>query len=402
MGLEQYRDDFPVLKSERYGDGLVYFDNACMTLRPKQVVDKITEYYNEYPGCGGRSLHKVAGFVTDEYEGARETIRDFVNCEDINGVIFTKNTSEAINLVSKSFRFNRGDKVLGTDHEHNSNLVPWVYLNQIGTIDYQVVPSKENNSFDIEKFKEMVPRTRLVSMVHVSNLDGTTIPAKDIIEIAHDAGAIVLMDCAQSIPHMPVDMKEWDIDLIAFSGHKACGPTGTGVLAGKMDVIKDLDPFLIGGDTVQETTYEKVQFLESPKKFEAGLQNYSGFIGLGEALKYIKSVGLDNIHQHEIDINRYATDLLKDKIKIFGHPDPVHRGGILSFQIDGLNSHDIAMMLDELANIAIRSGRHCVHSWFNSRGESSTARASFYLYNTKDEVKLMAETLEIVIEDFLQ
>lgn len=401
MDLKRYRDDFPALRSERYGDGLVYFDNACMTMRPKQVIEKITEYYTEYPGCGGRSLHKVAGFVTDEYEGAREIIKEFINAEDVNGVIFTKNTSEAINLVSRSFKFDKGDKVLSTDHEHNSNLVPWVYLHQKGKIDYHVVRSFTDNTFDIEAFKEMIPKTRMVSMVHVSNLDGSMIPAKDIIEISHDAGAVVMLDCAQSIPHMPVDMRAWDLDLLVFSGHKACGPTGTGVLAGKMDVINELEPFIIGGDTVMETTYEKVEFLGSPKKFEAGLQNYAGFIGLGAALKYLSSVGLEVIHSHEIELNRYATELLKDKARIFGSEYPEKRGGILPFQIEGLNSHDISMMLDELANIAIRSGRHCVHSWFNSRGETSTARASFYLYNTKEEIKLMSDTLDIIIEDFL-
>lgn len=401
MDTKALRKDFPVLSSKRYGEGLIYFDNACMTLRPKAVIDKIMEYYNEYPGCGGRSLHKVAGFVTDGYEGAREKIFNFIQAEDVNGVIFTKNTTEAINLVSKSFPFNKGDKVLGTDHEHNSNLVPWVYLHQKRIISYKPVPSSDENEFDLEKFKEMIPGTRLVSMVHVSNLDGTKIPEKEIIEISHDAGAIVLMDCAQSVPHMSVEMKNWDLDLLVFSGHKACGPTGTGVLAGKMEIIDKLEPFLIGGDTVIETTYDKVEFLPPPKKFEAGLQNYSGFIGLGAAMDFLEHIGLDEIHDHELLLNRYATDLLKDKVKIIGPQLADKRGGIFPFQVEGLNSHDIAMILDELSNIAIRSGRHCVHSWFNSRGVESTARASFYLYNTKDEVKKFADTLDDIIKEFL-
>jgi cysteine desulfurase/selenocysteine lyase len=400
MDFKTLRDDFPVLSSERYGDGLIYFDNACMTLRPKQVIDKIMEYYQEYPGCGGRSLHKVAGLVTDGYEGAREKVKNFINAEDVDGIIFTKNTTEAVNLVSRSFPFKKGDKVLGTDHEHNSNLVPWVFLHQEGKIRYEPVPSLEDNIFDVETFKEMIPGTRMVTMVHVSNLDGTMIPEKEIIEISHDEGAVVMLDCAQSIPHMPVDMKDWNLDLLVFSGHKACGPTGTGVLAGKMDVINELKPFLIGGDTVKETTYDRVEFLPPPKKFEAGLQNYAGFIGLGAALDYLKGVGLNEIHEHEIELNSYATGLLKDRIRIVGPLDAKRRGGILPFQIESLNPHDVAMMLDELANIAIRSGRHCVHSWFNSRGEDSTARASFYLYNTKDEVKKFSDTLEDIMNEF--
>ena len=401
MDVQALREDFPVLSSSRYGEGLIYFDNACMTLRPRQVIDKIMEYYQEYPGCGGRSLHKLAGFVTEGYEQAREKVKEFINAEDVDGIIFTKNTSEAINLVAKSYPFQRGDKVLGTDHEHNSNLVPWVFLHQEGRISYVPVPSGEENEFDLEVFKDMIKGTRLVAMVHVSNLDGTMIPAKDVIEIAHDAGADVMLDCAQSIPHMPIDMKDMDLDLLVFSGHKAVGPTGTGILAGKMDVIEKFSPFLIGGDTVKETTYEKVEFLSSPKKFEAGLQNYAGFIGLGAALDYLTGVGLTNIHDHEMELNRYATDLLKDKVRIMGPEDPSRRGGILPFQVEGLNPHDVSMMLDELANIAIRSGRHCVHSWFNSRGEESTARASFYLYNTRDEVKKFADTLDDIISEFI-
>jgi cysteine desulfurase/selenocysteine lyase len=246
----------------------------------------------------------------------------------------------------------------------------------------------------------MIPDTKMVTMVHVSNLDGTMIPAREIIEIAHDEGAVVMLDCAQSIPHMPVDMKSWDLDLLVFSGHKACGPTGTGVLAGKIDIINELSPFLIGGDTVKETTYEHVDFLPPPKRFEAGLQNYAGFIGLGAALDYIRSAGLEDIHSHEVELNKYATGLLKDEVRILGAPEAEKRGGIFPFQVEGMNPHDISMMLDEISNIAIRSGRHCVHSWFNDRGESSTARASFYLYNTKEEVKLFADTLIEIIKEF--
>ena len=223
---------------------------------------------------------------------------------------------------------------------------------------------------------------------------------KEIIEISHDHEAKVLMDCAQSIPHLPLDMVDLDIDLLAFSGHKAMGPTGTGVLAGKMDVINELRPYIVGGDTVQETRYDQVDFLEPPKRFEAGLQHYPGFIGLGAALRYIQKIGIGNIHDHELELNRYATGKMKDLVKIMGPEDPDKRGGILPFQVEGLNSHDIAMMLDELANIAVRSGRHCVHSWFNGRGVDSTARASFYLYNTKDEIDRMIDTISIIINDF--
>jgi len=397
----RYRDDFPILRDERWEKPLVYLDNACMTLKPKRVVDKLVEYYTQYPGCGGRSLHKITARVTEEFEGAREKVADFLNCPETEGIVFTKNTTESINLVSHSFPFEKGDIVLGTDHEHNSNLVPWLLAEKERGIDYRVLPSSEDHSFDIERFKEEVKGVRLVSMVHVSNLDGRRIPVRDITEIAHDNGAMVFFDCAQSVPHMRLDMTGLDIDLLAFSGHKACGPTGTGVLAGKVDLLRDMKPFIAGGDTVRETTYHSVDFLDPPKRFEAGLQNYAGMIAMGEGLRYLEGIGLEEIERHEKELNRYASNGLPDQVRIRGPEKPEDRGGILPFNITGLNSHDIAMMLDEFSNIEVRSGRHCVHSWFNSREEESTARASFYLYNNKEEVDAFIGTIERIIEDFL-
>lgn len=400
MDTETLRKDFPILMNGFEGKDIIYFDNACMTLRPQQVIDKLTEYYRDYPGCAGRSVHRISARVTAEYEGVRDTIADYINAPDKNGVIYTKNTTESINVISHSFPFEKGDVVLGTDHEHNSNIVPWLQAQENRGIRYRVLPSDKENNFDIEGFKEMVKGVRLVSMVHISNLDGTRIPEKDVIEIAHDAGSLVMLDCAQSIPHMPIDMDGLDLDLLAFSGHKACGPTGTGVLAGKMDILESLTPFITGGDTVEDTKYDSVKFLPPPKRFEGGLQNFAGFIALGEALKYLKRIGLNDIHEHELMLNRYATDLLKDKIRILGPLNPGDRGGILPFQVEGLNSHDVSMMLDELVGIAIRSGRHCVHAWFNDRNIESSARASFYLYNTREEIKIFADTLETIINDF--
>ena len=401
MISSKYRDDFPILKDERWEKPLIYLDNACMTLKPKRVVDKLVEYYYEYPGCGGRSLHKITTRVTEEFEGAREKVADFLNCPEAEGVVFTKNTTESINLVSHSFPFEKGDMVLGTDHEHNSNLVPWLLARNERGIEYRVLPSSEDHSFDIERFKEEVKGVRLVSMVHVSNLDGRRIPVRDITEIAHDNGAMVFFDCAQSVPHMRLDMAGLDIDLLAFSGHKACGPTGTGVLAGKVDLLRDMKPFIAGGDTVRETTYDSVDFLDPPKRFEAGLQDYAGMIAMGEGLRYLEGIGLEEIEGHEKELNRYASNGLPDQVMIRGPEKPEDRGGILPFNITGINSHDLAMMLDEFSNIEVRSGRHCVHSWFNSREEESTARASFYLYNNKEEVDAFIWTIERIIEDFL-
>ncbi|MBN1539673.1 MAG: cysteine desulfurase [Candidatus Thermoplasmatota archaeon] len=398
MDPYKYRKDFPLFRDD-VKERIVYFDNACMTLRPQTVIDKIVEYYSFHPGCGGRSLHRISSWVTDNYEGARDIVAGFLNAPDRRGIIFTKNATEAINLISHSFKFEKGDRVLGTDHEHNSNLVPWIQMMKKGMIRYEPVPSMEDNTFDIERFKEMIPGTRLVAMVHVSNLDGTRIPERDVIEISHDSGALVMLDCAQSVPHMPMDMKKLDVDLLVFSGHKAMGPTGTGVLAGKPELVNDLDPFIVGGDTVQETRYDSVDFLDPPKRFEAGLQHYAGFIALGTALQYLEKVGLDELQEHELSLNRYATSRMKEMVRITGPSRPEDRGGILPFQVDGMNPHDVSMMLDELAGVAIRSGRHCVHSWFNGRGQDPSARASFYLYNTKEEVDVMADTLETILAD---
>ncbi len=401
MKPDGYRKDFPMLDRGEEGNRLIYFDNACMTLKPKAVLDKIMEYYSEYSGCGGRSLHSISSRVTEEYEKARRITKGFINAPNTNGIIFTKNTTESINLISNSFIFKKGDKVLGTDHEHNSNLVPWLKARDMKGIIYDHVPSKKDHSFDIELFKEMVKGVRLVAMVHVSNLDGRVIPIKDIVEISHDAGATVFFDCAQSIPHMPVDMKGLDVDLIAFSGHKACGPTGTGVLAGKIEILEEMDTFIVGGDTVKETTYDKVDFLKPPQKFEAGLQNYAGIIGMGAGLEYINNIGLEEIHSHEIGLNRYVTKLLGDEVDIIGPEYPADRGGIFPFRILGLNAHDISMIVDEVAGIAMRSGRHCVHSWFNGNRVESTARASFYIYNTKEEIDIFSDSILQIKKDFL-
>jgi cysteine desulfurase/selenocysteine lyase len=400
MDVSSIRRDFPLLDREDEKDCPIYFDNACMTLRPRAVIDKIVEYYSEYPGCGGRSIHKISSRVTDEFEKAREIIRKYISAPDLDSVLFTKNTTEAINLIANTFPFEKGDLVLGTDHEHNSNLAPWLKLKADGRIRYKAVPSTPDLRFDIEAFKEIVKEARLVSMVHVSNLDGRRIPEKEIVEIAHDNKVPVVLDAAQSVPHMKVEMDRWGVDFLAFSGHKAMGPTGTGVLACRRESLEELSPFMVGGDTVKETTYEEATFLDPPRRYEAGLQHFSGFIGLGSALKYIEGIGPENIHEHEVDLNRYITKLFGDRITVMGPSDPANRSGIFPFQISGMNPHDIAMMLDEIGNIAIRSGMHCVHSWFKGLEKEPSARASFYVYNTRSEIDRFDETLTTIIKDF--
>jgi cysteine desulfurase/selenocysteine lyase len=384
------REDFTVFSKEIEGKIPIYFDNACMTLKPKPVVDAINDYYNNFPGCGGRSAHKFALQVTMRYDETREKLQRFLNASRPEEIIFTRNATEAINIVSNSTPWlKKGDLILTSDKEHNSNLVPWHLLRDRRGTRHDVVPSNQDNTFNIENFKEaMSAEVKLVSMVHTSNLDGVTYPVREIVEIAHDSGAMVLLDGAQSTPHQTVDVRKLDVDFFALSVHKMMGPTGVGALYGKYELLERLDPFLGGGDTVQQTSYSESKFLPPPERFEAGLQNYAGVIGTGAALDYLTSAGLQDIHDHEEKLNRIATKGLLDLgAEIIGPDDPSLRSGIVSFNLPGIDPHDISMFVDDVANVMIRSGMHCVHSWFTSRGLKGSARASFYLYNNEKEIE---------------
>ncbi len=371
-----------------------------MALKPKQVMEVMNEYYYEHPACGGRSVHKLGTKVTIRCDSARERVRDFLLAEKSDEIIFTKNTTEGINIVARCFDFKENDVVLTTDREHNSNLAPWHLLRELKGIKHEIVTSNEDNTFNIQAFEERMGKdVRMVSMVHTSNLEGYTIPAKKIIKIAHDHGALVMLDGSQSAAHKQVNVKDLDVDFLSFSIHKMCGPTGMGVLYGKYDLLKDLSPFIVGGDTIAETTYETSKFLDPPHRFEAGLQNYAGIMGSGAAVTYLMNVGMDNIQKHETKLNRLMTSKLNGipQVHILGPAKAEARGGIVSFTVDDMDAHDIAMILDEIANIMIRSGMHCVHSWFKSKGINGSARASVYLYNNEEDIKIFGDTLEEVV-----
>jgi cysteine desulfurase/selenocysteine lyase len=372
-----------------------------MTLKPIQVINAMDEYYNEYPVCGGRSIHKMAKKVGEKVCQAREKFQKFLGASCPEEIIFTKNTTEGLNLVANSLDFKKGDIVLTTDKEHNSNLITWQVQVHKQEIKHVVVYSNADNTFDLPAFEEIFHKNKnvqLVSMVHASNLDGYTIPANEIIKIAHDHGALVMLDGAQSAPHIPIDVKALDVDFFALSVHKMAGPTGMGVLYGKHHLLEEIAPFIVGGDTVRDTTYEGATFLPPPEKFEAGLQNYAGIIGSGAAVDYISSVGLSNIEGHEKRINAIITKGIKDfpGLKIIGPREPSKRGGIISFTVElpkGGDAHDIALVLDETENIEVRSGAFCVHSWFNYRKCDAAVRASLYMYNTEDEAKKFIDKL---------
>lgn len=399
LDINKIRTDFDIL-DDRNSKKPIYFDNACMSLKPKQVIKAITEYYTDYPACAGRSSHHMGDMVTKKVKETRKLVEEFINASNENEIIFTRNTTEGINLFANSFGFSSGDVVLISDKEHNSNLIPWLVLRDKIGIVVKVLHSKEDGIFDLEQFEREVKGVKLVSLGHTSNLDGVTIPAKEIIKIAHDSGALVFLDCAQSIPHKKVDVKDLDVDFLAFSGHKMYGPTGTGVLYGKLKLLEKLNPLITGGETVSNSTYESYEFLPVPEKFEAGLGDYAGIIGLGEAIKYLNNLDFKDIESHEFELNSYITKEIEKlpKIKIIGPKDAKERSGIINFYIDGMDMHQMAVMLDEMSSIAVRSGRHCVHAWFNEKNILNSVRVSLAFYNTKEEAEIFINSLNKIIK----
>ncbi|MBW2999721.1 cysteine desulfurase [Candidatus Woesearchaeota archaeon] len=400
MNVEKIRQDFPILAKKINNKPIVYMDSACMSLRPVQVINKINSYYNEFPACGGRSAHKFGKRLTEEIWKARKSIQKFFSSKKESEIVFTKNTTEAINLVAHSLDLKNGDVVLATDKEHNSNLLPWLLMAKKG-IKHEAVLSKEDNTFDLEKFEQQMSKNvKLVPIVHTSNLDGTTIPAKEVIKIAHDYNALVLLDAAQSVPHKELNVKKLDVDFLACSGHKMLGPSGTGILYGKQRLLEEINPFMVGGETVTNSTYSSFDLENPPEKFEAGLQNYAGIVGLGEAARYLMKVGRQSIGKHEVELNKIISQGLLniEGTSIIGPQDPELRSGIVSFTIDKKDPHEIALMLDETSNIMVRSGAHCVHSWFNAHNLKGSVRASLYLYNTREECEFFVESLKKVLD----
>ena len=400
LNVEKIRADFDVLNPESPAKAPVYLDSACMSLKPRQVVEAMNDYYANYPACAGRSSHKLGDKVTKKVKKARELVTEFINAKSDDEIIFTRNTTEGINLLANSLGLQKGDIVLISDKEHNSNLVPWLRLRDKIGIVVLICPTNEDGTFNLDNFSQLVSGAKLVSVVHTSNLDGVTNPAKEIIKIAHQAGALVALDAAQSIPHKKVDVRDLDVDFLAFSGHKMLGPTGTGVFYGKLELLEKLSPFLVGGDTVESTSYDSYKMLPAPEKFEAGLQDYAGIIGLGEAVKYLSQFDFKYIAEHEFKLNAYITNELQKipKIKIIGPEDPKLRSGIVNFYIDGTDMHKFAVMLDEMAGIEIRSGRHCVHSWFENKKIYNSARVSLYLYNMMEDAETFITNLKKILE----
>ncbi|HBV57906.1 MAG TPA: cysteine desulfurase [Candidatus Magasanikbacteria bacterium] len=398
--IQDIKKQFPFLSQEKNGQPLVYFDNACMTPCPLPVLEAVDKYNREFFSCGGRSNTHFGRQIDNKVAETRELVAKFIGAGTPQEIIFTKNTTEGINLVARGLNLQAGERVLVSDREHNSDLIVWQVLQKERGIELVILPSKSDETFDLAGLEtELQKGIKLVSVVYSSNLDGYTLPVEEIVKMARKYDALVMLDGAQAVPHHAVNVKKLGVDFLAFSGHKMMAPSGTGVLYGRLARLEKLSPLLSGGHSVKDSHYDNYEAEDIPARFEAGLQNYGGIIGLGEAIKFIKQVGFDFIVKQEFELNYFITRELKQigGISFVGADDPKSRGGIVNFYHEKMDSHQLSIFLDESANILTRSGRHCVHSWYNSRGVKDSIRVSSYFYNTIDEAEKLISALKKIL-----
>ena len=397
MTLEQVRADFPALAARPDRPAPVYLDSACMSLVPRPVLDAMEEYYRDFPGCAGRSLHRFAEEVGRRFEGARDAYARFLGRADSRGIVFVRNATEALNLVAQGLTYERGDRVLVTDREHNSNLIVWQRLAEERGIVLDILPLSDDGAFDGDALEErLAGGVRLVSFFHTSNLDGRTLPIREITERAHDRGAKVLFDGCQAAPHLKLDLDALGVDFYAISSHKMLGPTGIGVLAAAPGPLSELRPLLVGGETVEWSTLTGHALRPPPHRFEAGLQNYAGVIGARAALDYLARVGLDEVEGRQRELNTRVTAAFagEPRVRVLGPTGARDRPSIFAFALEGVDPHDAALFLDEGHDVMVRSGMHCVHSWYERRGLSGNVRASFYFYNDRRDADALVRGVE--------
>jgi cysteine desulfurase / selenocysteine lyase len=405
LNVNQIRTDFPILQREiSPGIPLVYLDSTATSQKPLQVIEAMDSYYRRSNANIHRGVHTLAEEATFMYEQARVKISKFINAASAHQIIYTRNTTESINLVAYSWaraNLKAGDLVLLTEMEHHSNLVPWQMLQTERGIELEFIPVTENGLLDLEAYRTLLTqRPKLVSFTHMSNVLGTINPAAEIIRLAHEAGAVTLVDAAQSVPHLQVDVQALDADFLAFSAHKMCGPTGIGALYGKMELLESMPPFLGGGDMIKEVKLRSFRPNSLPHKFEAGTPAIAEAVGFGAAVEYLSSLGMDAIAAHEHEITEYALERLEEVpgVKLIG-PGADSKGGVAAFTLEGVHPHDVAQILDR-DGIAVRAGHHCAQPLHEKFGLPATSRASFYLYNTKDEVDLLVNGIYKVKELF--
>lgn len=400
--VEAIRQDFPILHQQVNGYPLAYLDSAASTQRPVQVIDAIRHYYTHDHANVHRGVHTLSHRATDIYEGARETIRSFINARSTREIVFTRGTTEAINLVAATLgqRLSAGDEILISEMEHHSNIVPWQMLCQRSGTILRVVPIDDRGELLLDEFEKLLnERTRLVAITHVSNALGTVSPLPQIIASAHGRGIPVLVDGAQAIAHQSVDVASLDCDFYAFSGHKMCGPTGIGVLYGREALLESLPPYQGGGDMILTVSFSGTTYNELPYRLEAGTPHIAGAAGLGAAIDYLQRVGMDNIARHEADLLAYASNALGELPGMQLVGTATHKAAVASFNVDGIHPHDLGTVLDQ-HGVAIRAGHHCAMPVMERYGIPGTARASFAFYNTRTEIDQMIEALRLAIRMF--
>jgi cysteine desulfurase/selenocysteine lyase len=401
MNVAQVRADFPALRPRDGHRAPTYLDSACMSLVPSVVLEAMEHYYRDFPGCAGRSLHRFSEEVGRRYESARRAFARFLGRSDPAGVVFLRNATEAINLVAQGLPWKAGDRVLISDREHNSNLIVWQRLATERGIRVEVLPLPDDGGFDSPALEERLARgVRLVSLFHTSNLDGHTLPIQEITERAHDRGALVLFDGCQAAPHQKVELDRLGVDFYAVSAHKMLGPTGTGILSAAPGPLGGLRPLLIGGETVEWSTLETHALRPPPHRFEAGLQNYAGVIGAHAGIDYLSRIGFDEVQAQQHAVNARVTNAFLDepRVHILGPEDPRDRSSVFAFTVDGVDPHDVAVFLDEGHEVLVRSGMHCVHSFYSRRGLPGNVRASFYLYNDRTDADRLIGGLRELLE----
>ncbi|GAB6033982.1 cysteine desulfurase [Galenea microaerophila] len=399
--FESWREQFPILQQTENGQPLVYLDSGATSQKPLSVIDAITRYYTEQNANVHRGVYGLSERATTLYEGARETARQFINASSTKEIVFVRGTTEAINLVAFSWArtfLEAGDEVLITEMEHHSNIVPWQLLRDQFGIHLKVLPMNDRGEVCIEAMKGMMtPRTKLVSVVHMSNALGTINPVKEMAEVAHQFGAKILVDGAQSVPHMPIDVQQMDCDFFAFSGHKMYGPTGIGVLYAKEAILESMPPYQGGGDMIYSVTFDKTEYNVLPYKFEAGTPNIAGAIGLAAAMEFMNQVGRERIAVYEQALLDYATQKLSaiEGLRIIGEAE--QKGGVISFVIEGAHPHDLATLMDQ-DGIAVRASHHCAMPVMQHFNVPATVRASLGLYNNRQDIDRMVEAIEEALE----
>ena len=396
LDVNKIRSQFPILSRKVNGRGLVYFDNGSTTQKPQSVIDAIDNYYKNENSNVHRGVHFLSGLSTDKFEETRNTVQNFIGAKYSHEIVFTKGTTDSINLIASGYisLLSSGDEIIVSELEHHSNIVPWQMCCEKSGSTLKVIPIMDNGELDMSEFENLLSKnTKLVSIAHISNALGTLTPVEEIIEMSHRVGAKVLVDGAQAASHIPLNMQDLDVDFYVFSAHKMYGPTGVGVLYGKEESLNKLPPYQVGGEMIEEVSFEKTTYAELPHKFEAGTPNIAGIIAFKNSINFISDLGLKNIAKHEEKLLQYATAEISkiEGVKIYGNSSK--KSGIISFNIDGLHPYDIGMILDKLG-VAIRTGHHCTQPVMSHYNIPGTARISIAVYNTVEEIDICINSIK--------